>query len=175
MSSSIITITVACPKHKANIDLINLLGLDYVENGETVLIEIMGIGDSGADTGVEISEVRQIIGDQRLSDASCLLKGATGTSNDLARNILSIVKENGAIVNIDTRKVEDLGVNGSINDCYESGVKEEFGLTKETEKLFEFRKKSSKIGLESGSLLGKQIEPDSLGLKKPICSPHIII
>ena len=75
-----------------------------MEDGETVLVEIMGIGDSGADTGMEISEVRQIIGDQRLSDASCLLKGATGTSDDLARNILSIVKENGAIVNIDTRK-----------------------------------------------------------------------
>ena len=111
---------------------IKLLELDYVEDGETVLVEIMGIGDSGADTGVEISEVRQIIGDQRLSDASCLLKGATGTSDDLARNILSIVKENGAIVNIDTRKVEDLGVNRRINNCYESGTKEEFGLTKET-------------------------------------------
>ena len=108
MASSMIPITVACSKHKANIDLINLLELDYVEDGETVLVEIMGIGDSGADTGVEISEVRQIIGDQKLSDASCLLKGATGTSYNIARNILSIVKENGAIVNIETRKVEDL-------------------------------------------------------------------
>ena len=101
------------------------------------------------------------------------------TSNDLARNILSIVKENGDIVNIDMRKVEDLGVNGSINDCYELGVKEEFGLTTETEKLFEFRKRSSKImlliGLKSGSLLGKQIDPESIGLKKPICSPDLII
>ena len=50
MASSIIPITVACSKHKANIDLINLLELDYVEDGETVLVEIMGIGDSGADT-----------------------------------------------------------------------------------------------------------------------------
>ena len=77
------------------------------------------------------------------------------------------------------RKVEDLGVNGSINDCYELGVKEEFGLTTETEKLFEFRKRSSKImlliGLQSGSLLGKQIDPESIGLKKPICSPDLII
>ena len=108
MASSIIPITVLCSKKKANLDLINHFQLDYVEEDGNVLVEIMRIGDSGADTGVEINEVREIIGVQRLKDASCLLKGATGTSDDLARNILIIVKEDGSIVNIDTRNVDDL-------------------------------------------------------------------
>ena len=31
------------------------------------------------------------------------------------------------------------------------------------------------IGVKSGSLLGKQIEPESLGLQKPVCSPDLTI
>ena len=62
---------------------------------------------------------------------------------------------------------------------YEQGVKQEFKMSKEQELLFEFRKKSSKImlliGVKSGSLLGKQVEPESLGLQKPVCSPDLRI
>ena len=71
------------------------------------------------------------------------------------------VTEDGEILNIDCRKVEDLGVNGRINELYEIGVKEEFQISKDQEHLFEFKKKNSKImlliGVKSGSLLGKQV------------------
>ena len=127
----------------------------------------------------ESEDVRNMIGEQKLADATCHLKGATGDSKDLDRNILSLVTEDGSIVNIDCRKVEDLGVNGKINELYEQGVKQEFKMSKEQELLFELRKKSSKImiliGVKSGSLLGKQVEPESLGLQKPVCSPDLTI
>ena len=179
MSSSIIPVTVFCKKNKTNFDLIEHFELEHEVREDDVMLEIMSISDSGADTAVESEDVRNMIGEQKLADATCHLKGATGDSQDLDRNILSLVTEDGSIVNIDCRKVEDLGVNGKINELYEQGVKEEFKMSKEQELLFKFRKKSSKImlliGVKSGSLLGKQIEPESLGLQKPVCSPDLTI
>ena len=99
------------------------------------MLEIMSISDSGADTAVESEDVRNMIGEQKLADATCHLKGATGDSGDL-----SLMTEDGSIVNIDCRKVEDLGVNGKINELYEQGVKKEFKMSKEQELLFKFRK-----------------------------------
>ena len=179
MSSSIIPVTVFCRKNKTNFNLIKHFELEHEVREDDVMLEIMAISDSGADTAVESEDVRNMIGEQKLEDATCHLKGATGDSQDLDRNILSLVTEDGSIVNIDCRKVEDLGVNGRINEKYEQGVKEEFKMSKEQELLFEFRKKSSKImlliGVKSGSLLGKQIEPESLKLQKPVCSPDLRI
>ena len=116
MSSSIIPVTVLS---RTNFDPFEHFELEHEGREDDVMLEIMSISDSGADTAVESEDVRNMIGEQKLADATCHLKGATGDSKDLDRNILSLVTEDGSIVNIDCRKVEDLGVNGKINELYD--------------------------------------------------------
>ena len=45
------------------------------------------------DTAVGSEDARKLIGDQKLDDATCHLKGATGDNQDLDRNILSLLTE----------------------------------------------------------------------------------
>ena len=72
-------------------------------------METFAITDIGAEVSVCDNEIRQVVREERLSDAKSDLMGATGASENRKRNKLKLVKKDGEVEIMETREVEDLG------------------------------------------------------------------
>ena len=181
MSSMLTPLTLLGDKDLVNLDLASQEEIPFKEVEQGIVLDIIGCADTGADTTVSEKKTRQLLGREVLPDATTLLQGCTGSSNNRLQDKMRFIDEQGNITVVEARGVETLGTTPPDSLHYVTSAKCEFGINDENEKLFEFTKSSVKprvlISLRSGSLLCKQLgEKEMLeaGLEVPCFSPELL-
>ena len=181
MSSMLTPLTLLGDKNLVDLDLARQEGIPFKEVEQGIVLDIAGCADTGADTTVGDKKTRQLLGREKLPDATTSLQGCTGSSNNRLQDKMRFIDEHGNVTVVEARGVETLGITPPDSPHYVTSAMCEFGINEANEKLFEFTKSSTKprvlISLRSGSLLCKQMGAKEMleaGLEIPCFSPELL-
>ena len=94
-SSMITPITLMTNTNNFDANQADKESIQYIKKNNCILLETYAISDTGAEVSVCDNEIRKVVGEERLTDATSNLMRATGTSENRKRNKLKLVKENG--------------------------------------------------------------------------------
>ena len=166
MSSMTTPITLLANQNSVDIERAVEMGISTKTIEGKVVLESVGIADTGADFAVCDTMFRNILGREPLQDATVNIHGCTGTSNNKNKDKLRIVTSDKEVTVIETRQVPELGYSGPGSDTFKRAVKAELGITAKNENKFDFNDSNVipriLIGLKSGELLAEKLNVNQL-------------
>ena len=118
MSSMTTPITLLANQNSVDIERAVEIGISTKTIEGKVVLESVGIADTGADIAVCDNRLRNILGREPLQDATVNIHGCTGTSNNKNKDKLRIVTREKELTVIETRQVPELGYSGPDSDTF---------------------------------------------------------
>ena len=138
MSSMTTPITLLANQNSVDIERAVEMGTSTKTIEGKVVLESVGIADTGADIAVCDNMLRNILGREPLQDATVNIHGCTGTSNNKNKDKLRIVTSDKEVTVIEYQ-VPEVGYSGPDSDTFKSAVKAKLGITAKNENEFEFK------------------------------------
>ena len=118
MSSMTTPITLLANQNSVDIEQAAMIGISTKTIEGKVVLESVGIADTGADIAVCDNVLRNILGREPLQDATVNIHGCTGTSNSKNKDKLHIVTSDKEVTVIKTRQLPELGYSGPDSDTF---------------------------------------------------------
>ena len=181
MSSMVTPVTLMGSKETVNPQLASQLKIPWQEIDTDIILEIEGVCDTGADTGVCDKNIRDILGREPLADAASDLQGCTGKDGNRNQDKIRIVTSNKEVSLVEARTVESLGTGAPDSQEFIEAVVQEINI-KDQYKDFHFAETMTKprllVGLKNGDLLSSMLHEGELmekGFEIPMFSPNLKI
>ena len=159
-------VTILAKKEEVNTRKAAIHNMKVREVNNQLLIQTHAIADTGAETNCTDRTLRKVLGRDVLPDATLVLKGATGSSENKLKDKLRIITKDKEINVIEARNIEDLGYTGPNSVQFLECVKKELNVGEGNRDYFDFNRKGSNprilLGLKNGSLLAEKLSEKAM-------------
>ena len=131
IASMISSMTVQVDKDLCEAKKLEQMGIEVQEDGDNLLLEVMGIVDTGADVSCVSNEMREGLGRAPLRDALGKIIGIGGSQNNREKDKLRIITCDKEIIVEETRTIRELGINAHNNNSFNEVARRELGINTE--------------------------------------------
>ena len=109
------SMTVQVDKDLCEPKKLERMGIEVQEDGDNLLLEVMGIVDTGADVSCVSNEMREGLGRAPLKDALGKIIVIGNSQSNKEKDKLRVITCDKEITVVETRKIGELGINAHNN------------------------------------------------------------